>query len=113
MGSLDPLIPVGSVVIPSDYWNLFDVASLYHDKRSHFMPEFDPHLRGAVITCLQRAANGARVVTGGVYAQTRGSRFETKAEVRAGWCACCPAPTHHCARRRSPPFAAWAETLLA
>jgi 5'-methylthioadenosine phosphorylase len=76
-GSLQPEIPPGSIVIPTDYVSLTDIPSIHECTINHVRPELDADL----IRTLGELVPEAR--TGGVYAQTRGPRIETVAEVRA------------------------------
>ncbi|SDK50175.1 5'-methylthioadenosine phosphorylase [Methanoculleus thermophilus] len=75
-GSLKPEIPPGSIVIPTDYLSLTDIPSIYECSIEHVRPELDADL----IRTLGELVPEARV--GGVYAQTRGPRIETVAEVK-------------------------------
>ncbi len=76
-GSLQPAIPPGSVVIPTDYLSVTDIPSIYECSIGHVRPELDADL----VRTLGELVPEARV--GGVYAQTRGPRIETVAEVKA------------------------------
>lgn len=76
-GSLKPGIPPGSIVIPSDYLSVTDIPSIHECTIDHIRPELDAGL----VRTLGELVPEAR--TGGVYAQTRGPRIETVAEVKA------------------------------
>ena len=76
-GSLKPGIPPGSIAIPTDYLSVTDLPSIHECTIDHIRPELDADL----IRTLGELVPEARV--GGVYAQTRGPRIETVAEVRA------------------------------
>jgi 5'-methylthioadenosine phosphorylase len=76
-GSLKPEITPGSIVIPTDYLSVTDIPSVHECTIEHVRPELDADL----IRILGELVPEARV--GGVYAQTRGPRIETVAEVRA------------------------------
>ncbi|MDD1659966.1 MAG: MTAP family purine nucleoside phosphorylase [Methanomicrobiales archaeon] len=76
-GSLKKKIPPGSLVIPDDYLSWADIPSFHDHAISHVRPEIDPYLR----TELSRLVPEA--IPRGVYAQTRGPRLETVAEVKA------------------------------
>jgi len=76
-GSLKPEITPGSVVVPSDYLSITDIPSVHDYTIDHIRPELDPEL----VRTLGELVPEARV--GGVYAQTRGPRIETVAEVEA------------------------------
>ena len=75
-GALKPEIPPGAIVIPTDYLSLTDIPSIYECSIEHVRPELDADL----IRTLGELVPEARV--GGVYAQTRGPRIETVAEVK-------------------------------
>jgi 5'-methylthioadenosine phosphorylase len=76
-GSLKPEIPPGSLVIPTDYISVTDIPSIHDHAIEHVRPELSEDL----IKDLGRIIPAARM--GGVYAQTRGPRIETIAEVLA------------------------------
>ncbi|MDK2916540.1 MAG: 5-methylthioadenosine phosphorylase [Euryarchaeota archaeon] len=76
-GSLKPEIAPGSIVIPTDYLSVTDIPSIHECTIGHVRPELDADL----VRTLAELVPDAR--TGGVYAQTRGPRIETIAEVRA------------------------------
>jgi 5'-methylthioadenosine phosphorylase len=81
-GSLRLDLEVGSLVCPDDFYAPEIAPSFYDDPRGHSVPGFDPDWRKAIMdTWSERTETG--LVDGGVYAQTRGPRFETPAEVRA------------------------------
>lgn len=81
VASLRKDIPVGSVVVPDDYWSLHDVH--YHSKghSAHIVPGFNSELRQKVITIVKKC-RPPLLKTYGTYMQTSGPRFETKSEVR-------------------------------
>ena len=74
-GSLNPEIPPGTLVVPHDYINFGMPLTFYDDEIRHIVPELDRGLRSRIA----RASHGK---DGGVYVQTHGPRFETKAEIR-------------------------------
>ncbi len=79
VGSLKLNIEPGSIVIPHDYINLFGIQT-YHDlKAVHITPGLDGDLRKKIIDAAESL--GLDVVDKGVYIQTSGPRFETKAEI--------------------------------
>lgn len=80
VGSLKPELPVGTLVCPDDFIALHLDRSIYDDVHAHSAPGFDRGLREEAIGAW--AASGQRPVDGGVYWQTIGPRFETRAEVR-------------------------------
>lgn len=80
-GSLRTDWPVGTFVCPDDFYAPQVYDTVYDDARSHTIPSFDPEWRRRVLdTWHAHAVTPIR--DGGVYAQTRGPRFETPAEVR-------------------------------
>ena len=74
-GSLNPEIPPGTMVVPHDYINFGMPLTFYDDEIRHIVPELDKGLRSRIV-------EASRGKDGGVYVQTRGPRFETKAEIR-------------------------------
>ncbi|HOI14608.1 MAG TPA: MTAP family purine nucleoside phosphorylase [Methanoculleus sp.] len=76
-GSLKQEIPPGSIVIPTDFLSVTDIPSIHECSIGHVRPELDADL----VRTLSELVPEAR--TGGVYAQTRGPRIETVAEVKA------------------------------
>ena len=81
VGSLRSDWPAGTMVAPDDFLAFDAYPSFHDDTGGHLVPGFDPGWRATVVAAWQEAAS-TDVVDGGVYAQTRGPRFETKAEVR-------------------------------
>lgn len=85
VGSLRKEIRPGTVVIPDDYFNLWNIISLYDDARAHIVADIDAELRQEIINALKAAKDhlpSFELHEGGTYVQTRGPRFETKAEIR-------------------------------
>jgi 5'-methylthioadenosine phosphorylase len=82
VGSLRRDWPVGTCVLADDCYAPNETPSYHDDPRSHAVPGFDPTWR-AVVRDTWAASTTTSLVDGGVYAQTRGPRFETRAEVRA------------------------------
>jgi 5'-methylthioadenosine phosphorylase len=76
-GSLKREIPPGSLAIPDDFLTWGDSPSVHDHTIGHVLPSLDPGLSAS----LGRIVPGAH--RGGVYAQTRGPRIETMAEVKA------------------------------
>ena len=74
-GSLNQEIPPGALVVPHDYINFGMPLTFYDDEIRHIVPELDERLRSRIV----KASRGK---DGGVYVQTHGPRFETKAEIR-------------------------------
>jgi 5'-methylthioadenosine phosphorylase len=81
VGSLRTDWGIGTIVIPDDFLAFDAYPTFYDDTRGHGVPGFDPEWRHQVIEAWKRAT-GSTPEDGGVYAQTRGPRFETPAEVR-------------------------------
>lgn len=80
VGSLQPRLPVGTLVCPDDFIALHLDHSIFDDARAHSAPSFDQGLRAEAIAAW--AASGQQPVDGGVYWQAIGPRFETPAEIR-------------------------------
>jgi 5'-methylthioadenosine phosphorylase len=81
-GSLRHDWPIGTFVCPDDFYAPQVNPTLFDDARSHTVPGFDPDWRARVLDVWRTRAR-TPLVEGGVYAQSRGPRFETPAEVRA------------------------------
>eukprot|EP01116_Phalansterium_solitarium_P002058 TRINITY_DN11911_c0_g1_i1.p1 TRINITY_DN11911_c0_g1~~TRINITY_DN11911_c0_g1_i1.p1 ORF type:complete len:261 (+),score=40.14 TRINITY_DN11911_c0_g1_i1:37-783(+) len=80
VGSLKPDIPVGTLVLPDDFFNLWEQTSFFEDNRSHLVPSLAGPFRDEVLDVLRKADFSP--VTTATYVQTTGPRFETKAEIR-------------------------------
>lgn len=80
-GSLRGDWPVGTVMVPDDFFAPWCNPSVFDDGRGHSVPGFDREWRDQVVSAW-RASTDAPVHDGGVYVQTAGPRFETPAEVR-------------------------------
>ncbi len=78
-GSLDSTIAPGSIVVPDDYFSRHPPPTFAEDEYLHIVPALDPGLRSFLLD----TAAGPHIRDGGVYAETTGPRFETRAEVRA------------------------------
>jgi 5'-methylthioadenosine phosphorylase len=81
-GSLDEDLKVGTLICPDDFFAPEVAPSFYRDARGHSVPGFDEEWRRVVISAWSSLTK-TKLEDGGVYAQTRGPRFETPAEVRA------------------------------
>jgi purine nucleoside phosphorylase len=81
VGSLRRDWPVGTVVLPDDFFAPWVTPSRYEDTRGHSVPAFDAAWRVRVRD-MWRKASSTPIVDGGVYVQTIGPRFETPAEIR-------------------------------
>jgi 5'-methylthioadenosine phosphorylase len=80
VGSLRPDIGVGALVAPDDFISLLVSASAFDDARGHVVPGFDVEWRARILREFESAGEPLR--DGGVYWQSTGPRFETRAEVR-------------------------------
>ncbi len=80
VGSLSARLPPGTVCVPHDYFNLWGVRSGLPDERAHIAPCYDEDTRSLVKAVV--AEQTGMQPCDGVYVQTRGPRFETKAEVK-------------------------------
>lgn len=81
VGALHDRLEPGAVVVPGDYLSLVPPPTLApDDEKLHIVPALDPELRSLLLAAA-RATDGP-VEDGGVYAQTAGPRFETRAEIR-------------------------------
>jgi 5'-methylthioadenosine phosphorylase len=80
-GSLRLDWPVGTLVAPHDLFAPWASPSMFDDLRGHSVPGFDAVWRDEVVSTW-RAVGATPLVDGGVYAQMRGPRFETPAEIR-------------------------------
>lgn len=79
VGSLKKNIIPGSIVVPHDYINLLDIQTYHELKSYHVVPGLDEVLRQRIISAAKKI--NLSVIEEGVYIQTKGPRFETKAEV--------------------------------
>ncbi len=80
VGALDASLEPGTAVVPDDYLSFHAPPSFAEDERLHVVPALDEGLRRLLLDAAR--ATGGTVQDGGVYAETRGPRFETRAEVR-------------------------------
>lgn len=78
-GSLKKDIKPGTIAIPSDYMNIDSISTFYDKKIVHTVPVISKHLMEG----LMKSAKDLKIHTKNdlVYLQTRGPRFETKAEI--------------------------------
>lgn len=82
VGSLRADWGVGTVMCPDDFFAPQATHSRYADARGHRIVGFDEPWRRRVLDAW-RGATRTPIVDGGVYAQTPGPRFETRAETQA------------------------------
>jgi 5'-methylthioadenosine phosphorylase len=81
VGGLRRELDVGTFVCPDDFIALHTGKSAFDDRRSHVVPGFDADWRERVVReWSRRAAPPLR--DGGVYWESIGPRFETRAEIR-------------------------------
>ncbi|KAK1946919.1 putative 6-oxopurine nucleoside phosphorylase [Phytophthora citrophthora] len=80
VGSMTTKIGVGRFVVPEDFFSPFDIMHVSKDYDAHVVPELHLKLKDAITQALK--GGGFDPHDGGVYVQTAGPRFETKAEVR-------------------------------
>jgi len=80
VGSLKRDLRPGMLAVPHDFLSLWDLPTFHDDKVVHVTPTLDEPMRAAIASTAK--AHGARVRSRAVYAQTRGPRLETKAEIR-------------------------------
>ena len=80
-GSLRPSLEPGSVVLPSDYICLSNVATIFDNgERGHITPRLSDLVRRKLIQAAKDA--NVRLVEGGIYWQNNGPRLETRAEIQ-------------------------------
>lgn len=77
-GSLHKEIKPGVFIVPDDYIN-FDVSTIFNNRIKHIIPGFNAPLRKICVQILKEL--NLNFKSEGIYVQTRGPRFETKAEV--------------------------------
>ena len=81
VGALHSRFALGTAVVPDDYLSLARPPTLAEgDEKLHIVPTLDASLRRLLLDAA-RATDGP-AEDGGVYAQTHGPRFETRAEIR-------------------------------
>jgi len=80
VGSLKEDITPDDFLVPDDYISLWDVKTFYDEEIVHILPGLDEETRLFIISLARTC--GINPIDGGVYIQTRGPRFETKAEIR-------------------------------
>lgn len=80
VGSLHKELPPGRLAVPHDYLCLSELPTFFDEKVVHQTPTLDERARKIILAAGKRAGFVTR--SRAVYAQTRGPRLETKAEVR-------------------------------
>ena len=81
VGSLRQDLPVGSFVVPDDFLALAQPPVVADTDHQHVVPGFTAAWRARLLE-EWRAVTAEPVVDGGIYWQSTGPRFETRAEVR-------------------------------
>ena len=79
-GSLKQALPPGTLVVPDDFIMLHPGPSVHSTPAAHVTPDLSEEVRRKWLAAA--ADCGIAAVDGGVYWQTAGPRFETKAEIR-------------------------------
>lgn len=79
-GSLKRTLNPGMVVIPDDFIVLYGTATTVSAEATHITPKLSEGVRRNLLEAAREC--GIDVVNGGIYWQTTGPRFETKAEIR-------------------------------
>jgi 5'-methylthioadenosine phosphorylase len=79
VGSLKLEIPPPSILIPSDYINIWEIPTIFDKDVVHVVPALDEDLRNQLIS--QSKKQGLEIIDKGIYVQTKGPRLETRAEV--------------------------------
>jgi 5'-methylthioinosine phosphorylase len=82
VGSLSVGLRPGAVVIPDDYLSAHPPPTFAEDEQLHIVPTLDENLRDLLFAAARATEGDGEVRGGGVYVETRGPRFETRAEVR-------------------------------
>lgn len=80
VGSLNRNLRPGTLVVPHDYLCLWDIPTFHDDRVVHVTPGLDEGIRAALVSAAKGKGIASRARA--VYAQTRGPRLETKAEIR-------------------------------
>ena len=81
VGGLHRELDVGTFVCPDDFIALHAGRSAFDDRRSHLVPGFDAEWRGRVLGAWS-GSDAIPLCDGGVYWESIGPRFETRAEIR-------------------------------
>ncbi|MCX8023418.1 MAG: MTAP family purine nucleoside phosphorylase [Syntrophorhabdaceae bacterium] len=79
VGSLKPQLKPGMFVIPDDFISLWHIPTFYEEEMKFTIPVMDTKIASYLFGLCKES--GMDVSLGGTYIQTRGPRFETKAEI--------------------------------
>lgn len=80
VGSLTLDIPPGTIMIPEDYIQLTGIPTFFHDHAKHITPTLCQSMRELILRI--GVKYDFPLYDGGIYLQTTGPRFETRAEIR-------------------------------
>lgn len=78
-GSLKRDITPGSILIPDDYMNLWNIQSYHDNEIVHITPGLDEELRKIIIQTAKKLNIG--ITEKGIYFQASGPRLETRSEI--------------------------------
>lgn len=79
-GSLKHYLSPGTLVVPDDFINLSGGPTIFDRQPVHITPTLSTDIRKNWLAAARHC--GIDVIDGGVYWQTTGPRFETRAEIR-------------------------------
>ncbi|MCK9229092.1 MAG: MTAP family purine nucleoside phosphorylase [Syntrophales bacterium] len=79
-GSLKKDLSPGTLVVPHDFIALSPTPTVFENRYAHTVPSLDETLRGRLVAAAE-SCGVTGLVPSGVYWQTTGPRFETKAEI--------------------------------
>jgi 5'-methylthioadenosine phosphorylase len=79
VGSLKSSLKPGTFLIPDDFFCPWTIPTFFESEARYMVPSMDPEYAQKMYNVCN--AFGVESVLGGVYIQTKGPRFETKAEV--------------------------------
>jgi len=80
VGSLRANLTPGTIIIPDDYINLFNIKTFFDKKATHIIPGLNENLRNKIKKATEKI--NQEIIFTGTYFQTSGPRFETKAEIK-------------------------------
>ncbi|MBF0357747.1 MAG: MTAP family purine nucleoside phosphorylase [Magnetococcales bacterium] len=79
VGGMRKELAPGKVLIPDDFFAPHLAPTFFNDTQGHITPGFDQSWRQSILDILNNT--NTKPIDGGVYWQTIGPRFETKAEI--------------------------------